>query len=87
MEFQRLDKYLWCARIASQRETCAQIAASGMVRINRQATDKPHAKVRVGDVLTIPVPNGVRCLRVMALSDKRGAAPAARLLYEELPEG
>ena len=85
MEFQRLDKFLWCARFAAQRTACTTLAASGMVRINRQATDKPHARVRVGDVLTVPLFARVRVVRVLALAERRGTATDAHALYEELP--
>jgi ribosome-associated heat shock protein Hsp15 len=57
---------------------------AGLIRINRQPTDKPHAKVRPGDVLTLPLHGGVRVVRVRALSERRGNAEAARVLYEEL---
>jgi ribosome-associated heat shock protein Hsp15 len=83
---QRLDKWLWCARVARQRDACARIAASGLVRINRQPTDKPHARVRPGDVLTLPWgKTGVRVIRVVALCTRRGSSGEARTLYEELP--
>ena len=81
METQRLDKWLWCARFASTRAACAGMAESGLVRINRQPTDKPHAKVRVGDVLTLPLYAGVRVIEVMALSERRGPAAIALTLY------
>jgi len=67
---QRLDTWLWCARVAKTRTACADLAARGRVRINRQPTDKPHAKVRPGDVLT--------------LSERRGPPDTARALYEDL---
>jgi ribosome-associated heat shock protein Hsp15 len=76
--------FLWCARFASQRSACADIARSGLVRINRQPTDKPHARVRPGDVLTLPLRGGVRVVRVLALSGRRGGATEARALYEEV---
>jgi ribosome-associated heat shock protein Hsp15 len=57
---------------------------TGLIRINRQPTDKPHAKVRPGDVLTLPLQGGVRVIRVTALSQRRGNATAARALYEEV---
>ena len=82
---QRLDLWLWHARIASQRTNCATIAASGLVRINRQPTDKPHAKLRVGDVLTIPLHAGIRVIRVLALANRRGSAAEARTLYIDIP--
>jgi ribosome-associated heat shock protein Hsp15 len=84
--WQRLDKWLWCARFMKVRAACSRWVADGSVRINRQPTDKPHARLRPGDVLTLPVPNGVRVVRVLALAARRGPAPEARLLYEELTD-
>jgi len=81
VDSQRLDKWLWCARFASTRVACAGMAESGHLRINRQPTDKPHAKIRVGDVLTLPLYAGVKVVEVLALSDRRGAAPEAQRLY------
>lgn len=83
-DWQRLDTWLWCARFLRARSDCARLAAGGLVRINRQPTDKPHAKLRVGDVLTVPLPRGVLVVRVLALAQRRGPAPQARLLYEEI---
>jgi ribosome-associated heat shock protein Hsp15 len=85
MDSQRLDKYLWCARFVSQREACQRLAETGLVRINGQRTDKAHAKVRVGDILTVPLPAGVRVVRVRTLAARRGPAAEAYTLYEELP--
>lgn len=82
--WQRLDKWLWCARVMKARSDCARLVAGGLVRINRQPTDKPHARVRPGDVLTMPWQGDVRVLRVLALAARRGPAPEARALYEEL---
>jgi ribosome-associated heat shock protein Hsp15 len=67
-----------------QRADCARLVAQGSIRINRLPTDKPHAKLRVGDVLTLPVHGTVRVLRVAALAARRGSAPEARGLYEEI---
>jgi ribosome-associated heat shock protein Hsp15 len=86
MQSQRLDKFLWCARFASQRAACGRLVETGLVRINRQPTDKPYALVRPGDVLTLPWGNGgVRVLRVVALCARRGPPREAQALYEELP--
>ena len=85
-DWQRLDKWLWCARFRRARADCARLVADGLVRINRQPTDKPHARLRVGDVLTIPIHEQVRVLRVVALAVRRGPAEEARHLYEEIPE-
>ena len=68
------------------RPDCTALAAQGRVRINRQITDKPHARLRVGDVLTVPLRGEVRVVRVLALAARRGPASEARLLYEDLME-
>jgi ribosome-associated heat shock protein Hsp15 len=69
-----------------QRTDCARLVAQGSVRINRLPTEKPHARLRVGDVLTVPVRGAVRVVRVAALAARRGPAPEARTLYEEIAD-
>jgi ribosome-associated heat shock protein Hsp15 len=85
-EWQRLDLWLWCARVAKGRSDCARLVEDGAVRLNRQPTVKPHAKLRIGDVLTMALRGDVRVWRVLALAARRGPAAEARLLYEEVPE-
>ena len=84
---QRLDHWLWCARMLPQRTDCARLVAGGGVRLNRQPTDKAHARLRPGDVLTIPLGQRVRVLRVRALAPRRGPAGSALALYEEIIAG
>jgi ribosome-associated heat shock protein Hsp15 len=84
--WQRLDKWLWCARFRKLRSACANWVTEGHVRLNRQPTDKPHARLRVGDVLTLPVGGEIRVVRVLALAARRGPPAEARVLYEELAE-
>ena len=85
VEWQRLDKWLWCARFMRARSDCAALVGQGGLRLNRQATDKPHAKLRVGDVLTLPVRGQVRVIEVLALAIRRGPASEAATLYREIP--
>jgi ribosome-associated heat shock protein Hsp15 len=85
-EWQRLDLWLWCARVAKARSDCARLVEDGAVRLNRQPVVKAHARLRIGDVLTMALRGEVRVWRVMALAARRGPAPEARLLYEEVPE-
>ena len=59
-DWQRLDKWLWCARFLKSRADCARLVGAGMLRLNRRPTEKPHAHVRVGDVLTLPFAGRVR---------------------------
>ncbi len=67
-DWQRLDKWLWCARFMRARSDCARLVGEGTVRLNRQPTDKAHARLRVGDVLT----------RAAARSGAGGAGAGAR---------
>lgn len=87
-DWQRLDKWFWCARFMKARADCAHFIAGGLVRINCQPTEKAHARLRIGDVLTLPINQaaGVRVIRVVALATRRGPAVEARLLYEEIVE-
>jgi ribosome-associated heat shock protein Hsp15 len=85
-DWQRLDKWLWCARFMRARSDCAAWVAQGSIRINRQPTDKAHARLRVGDVLTLPLHTSVRVVQVVALAARRGSASDARLLYSEVSD-
>jgi ribosome-associated heat shock protein Hsp15 len=82
--WQRLDKFLFVARFCKSRAVAASLIEQGSVRINRQPTVKPHAKLRPDDVLTLPLPRGVLVVRVKGLSTRRGPASEAQSLYEEL---
>jgi ribosome-associated heat shock protein Hsp15 len=79
---QRLDKWLWFARITKSRTLAAQLVQDGKVRVNRARASKPSHTVRSGDVLTIAVRGRVQVLRVMAAGERRGPPDEARLLYE-----
>jgi ribosome-associated heat shock protein Hsp15 len=68
------------------RSDCAALVSRGSVRINRQPTDKAHARLRVGDVLTVPVRGEVRVLRVLKLAPRRGPPAEAQLLYDEIAD-
>ena len=78
----RIDKWLWAARFFKTRSLATDAVSGGKVRLNGAPT-KPARDVKPGDQLEIS--NGYTRwqLVVLALSDKRGPAPEARLLYEE----
>jgi ribosome-associated heat shock protein Hsp15 len=82
--WQRLDKFLFFARFCKSRQIAGDLIAQGMVRINRQPTEKPHAKLRPGDVLTLALSRGVVVAKVLALAPRRGPAQQAKVLYEEI---
>jgi ribosome-associated heat shock protein Hsp15 len=81
---QRLDKWLWFARIARTRVAAAALVAAGQVRLNRVKMVKPGHDVGPGDTLTIAVAGRVRVLRVKALDQRRRSATEAIRLYDDL---
>ena len=82
--FLRLDKFLVFARFCKTRNMAERLVEANGVRINRQPTTKPHAKLHPGDILTLALPQGVKVVEILALPDKRGSAPAAQGCYQEL---
>jgi ribosome-associated heat shock protein Hsp15 len=81
---QRIDKWLWHARIVKTRSSAAELVTSGHIRVNSARVVTPSHPVKVGDVLTIALDRRVRVWRVADFSERRGDANAARALYIEL---
>jgi ribosome-associated heat shock protein Hsp15 len=86
LERQRLDKWLWHARVVKARTSAAALVESGHVRVNGVREKAPGHSVKAGDVLTIGLDRGVRVLKVAGFAQRRGDAAAARVLYEDLQE-
>jgi ribosome-associated heat shock protein Hsp15 len=83
-ERQRLDKWLWFARVVKTRTLAQKLALSGHVRVNREKAASAHLLLKAGDVLTITGAGGIRILKVVSAGTRRGPAAEARLLYEDL---
>jgi ribosome-associated heat shock protein Hsp15 len=86
---QRLDKWLWFARIVKSRTLAAQMVQDGKVRVNRAKVAKPAQTVRPDDVLTIAIRGNIQVVKVLAPGARRGPPAEARQLYELLsaPDG
>ncbi len=82
----RLDKWLWQARFFKSRAMAAKLISAGKVRVNGTHAGKPARMVGPGDVLTFPQARQVRVARIVALGLRRGPAPEAQALYEDLSE-
>jgi len=80
----RLDKWLWYARFFKSRSDASRVCAAGRLRIGGTVINKAHHKVRPGDVITFPQARLIRVVKVLDLGTRRGPAPEARLLYEDL---
>jgi len=81
---QRIDKWLWHARLVRTRSAAAALAASGHVRLNGARIAAPAKPVKAGDVVTIALDARVRILKVTGFALRRGPAEAGRALYEDL---
>jgi ribosome-associated heat shock protein Hsp15 len=84
LDRQRIDKWLWHARVVRTRSAAAALAVSGHVRVNGQRIDAASRSVRLGDVVTVALDRSVRVLKVAAFAERRGAAESARVLAEDL---
>lgn len=82
----RLDRFLWHARLARTRSRAQEIVASGYVRLNGRRIERGHAPVRVGDILSLPLPRGVTVIRVESLPPRRIPARLAAEIYTPLAD-
>ena len=82
MDKVRIDKWLWAARFYKTRSLATEEIDKGRVRVN-DAEVKPAKEVKLGDTVVLRQGQVTRTLLVRGISDKRGAAPIAQLLYEE----
>tara|TARA_R110002020_G_scaffold198830_3_gene400051 strand:+ start:8700 stop:9089 length:390 start_codon:yes stop_codon:yes gene_type:complete len=83
-ERQRIDKWLFFARIAKSRTLAGKLASAGNVRVNRDKIDQASFLVKPGDALTISLERRIVVLKVVACGHRRGPAPEAQLLYEDI---
>ena len=84
LDRQRIDKWLWHARMVRTRSAATALTAAGFVRLNGKRMTSASHPVRVGDVVTLALDRAVRVIRVEGLCERRGAAPDARALYRDL---
>jgi ribosome-associated heat shock protein Hsp15 len=84
---QRIDRWLWNARVVRTRTAAAALVAAGHVRVNSVRVTAPGRDVKCGDVLTVTLHARVRILKVIGMAVRRSDASAASLLYEEISGG
>ena len=82
----RLDRWLWAARFFKTRGLAAQAVAGGKVQLNGSRA-KPAKLVRPGDALRVRVGPYDWMITVRAVTERRGSARDAQLLYDESAEG
>jgi ribosome-associated heat shock protein Hsp15 len=81
---QRIDRWLWHARLVRTRGAAAELAGSGYVRVNGARIAAASRQVRTGDVVTVALDRTVRVLKVRGFVERRGPATTVQSLYEDL---
>jgi ribosome-associated heat shock protein Hsp15 len=81
---QRLDRWIWHARVVKTRTIASNLVAEGFVRVNGERASQPARTIKPGDVLTIALPARVRILKVTGILPRRADAIAAKHTYESV---
>jgi ribosome-associated heat shock protein Hsp15 len=81
---QRIDKWLFFARLNKSRTLAQAQISSGNVAINGQKIRQPSALVRPGDRVEIKQQHRDLILIVQKSGERRGPYEEARLLYEDI---
>ncbi len=84
MDKQRLDKWLFFSRAVKSRTLAQKLIETGAVRVNSERTERTDHKVGPGDVLTMTVHSRLLVWRILDPGTRRGPAPEAAALYEDL---
>jgi len=80
----RIDKFLFFVRLVKSRSAAQRLAEERHLRIDGRVIDRAAADVKVGSVLTFPLDERVRVLRVEGLPTRRGPVPEAQACYTDL---
>lgn len=81
---QRIDKWLFFARVVKSRSLAAKLVSSGNVRLNKIKIDQPSQNIKTGDVLTISLDRRILVYEVVSGGLRRGPAEEARELYKDI---
>ena len=80
----RIDKFLFFVRLVKTRSLAQKLAEDRHLRIDGRVIERAHAEVKVGNVLTFPLNDKVRVIKVEALPERRGPASEAQSCYTDL---
>ena len=79
----RIDKWLWHARLFKSRRLAANAVEAG-IRIDGTRVTRPSRTVQPGNTLTFAQSRRIRVIKVLAIGNRRGPAPEAQALYDDL---
>ncbi|MBN9072659.1 MAG: RNA-binding S4 domain-containing protein [Rhizobiales bacterium] len=81
---QRIDRWLFFARVVKSRSLAARLVEAGRVRVNGDKIGQASHSVKPGDVLTVSLDRRIGVFRIAAPGERRGPYSEARTLYEDL---
>ena len=80
----RLDLYLFYIRFFKSRNLATKFISTSRARVSGQVTQKPHKLVSTDDVLTLPINDKVKILKIIDIPHRRGPFLESMLYYEDL---
>ncbi|MBX7458761.1 RNA-binding S4 domain-containing protein [Qipengyuania sp. 1NDH17] len=83
----RLDRLLCFLRFVRTRSAARKLIEEGHIRKNGERVLRASRDVATGDVLTLPIGNGVKLVEVLTLPERRGPPREAQECYRELDPG
>ncbi len=83
MSQQRIDVWVWAARLAKTRSQATAACKAGRVKINGD-TAKPAHSVKIGDLVRVTIGSSYKLYSVTGFAEKRGSAAAAATLFTDL---
>jgi ribosome-associated heat shock protein Hsp15 len=83
----RLDRLLYCLRLARSRTAAQRWIGEGHIRLNGARVLRLDQPINVGDVLTLPLARKVMAVEISALPERRGPASEAQACYRRLDAG
>jgi len=80
----RIDKFLFFIRLVKTRSLAQKLVEDRHFRIDGRVVERAHTEVKIGNVLTFPLNDRVRVIRVEALPSRRGPASEAQACFTDL---
>jgi len=80
----RLDLYLFYIRIFKSRSLATKFISTSRTRVSGQVTQKPHKLVSIDDVLTLPINDNIKILKIIGIPYRRGSFLETMHCYEDL---
>ncbi|MGM4982875.1 MULTISPECIES: RNA-binding S4 domain-containing protein [Rhizobium] len=81
---QRIDKWLFFARMVKSRSLAQVYVQNGSVRVNGERVVQPSYGIKAGDRIELSLERRDLVLVVRAPGERRGPFEEAKLLYEDL---